>query len=302
MAHSQAAKALVVALLSVLPVAGVADARAGGVVDRTFGSKGFAVLDFPGSDFASNVAVQSDGKVVLAGFVGPAIGVVRLTPAGRPDRTFSGDGRTTIPIGSYAGPIGIGLNRDGSIIIGAYVDSARRYADDETVDVLGQIVLDGYRLALVKLRKNGTLDPTFGDAGIAFSQPDMVRPMDDAGANLAMAPDGKIVLLGIRGFSLGFYGYPSSAVLMRFTPQGRLDESFGVGGIAPVSYVGPLPYVAGLAVQPDGRILVGSTVVESAFAGFAITAIDGSDYVVSRVLASGQLALRSGPVASHGPT
>ena len=269
-----------------------------GTIDVTFGRNGMAVVDFPQHDMAWKVLVQPDRRIVVAGFVGDHIGVIRLTPTGQPDRTFSADGRTTIDIGTYAVPIGLAVGSDGSIVVGAVVYSDRRWASNGVVNLAGNIALDGVRFALIKLRPNGALDPSFGRGGIVLSQTDQVRPGDDFAVDMAMTPSGQILVLATRG-KFVVLGYPAATVMMRFTPAGRVDESFGLAGIAPQGYVGALPYPVAMKVLRDGRLLVLWSLAEQDLL-FPVEFIVGvgssdQDYLVSRHLPSGLLDPTFGP-------
>ena len=67
-------------------------------------------------------------------------------------------------------------------------------------------------------------------------------------AAFAIQPDGKIVVAG------GISG--DRALIARYLRDGRLDPSFGTGGIARQGFALPVS-VGGVAIQPDGRILLG---------------------------------------------
>src|SRR5262245_34044918 len=94
--------------------------------------------------------------------------------------------------------------------------------------------------ALVRDNANGTLDATFGDAGIVVT--DTVH----AGVNaMALQPDGKIV---VAGGSARF-------VLVRFTPEGDLDPTFGGDGIVKTNFHRNYDVAFALAIQTDGKIV-----------------------------------------------
>src|SRR2546428_5353290 len=69
---------------------------ADGDLDARFDYDGLSVQDCGGNDEAQAVAIQPDGKILLAGFNC----IVRLTPTGGLDKTFSGDGRQTLSFSS----------------------------------------------------------------------------------------------------------------------------------------------------------------------------------------------------------
>jgi len=101
----------------------------------------------------------------------------------------------------------------------------------------------GDETALVRYNPDGTLDPTFGTNGIA-------RLAKDHPADMALQPDGKILLVG--------FGFRFSVA--RLNPDGSLDTSFGSGGETASLVFGKGPHASGtaqaVAVQGDGKILV----------------------------------------------
>jgi uncharacterized delta-60 repeat protein len=99
-----------------------------GTLDKSFGTAGKEVVDLGGSDTAQAIALQPDGKILLAGTTTKAgtnsqIGIVRLLPNGLPDSTF-GNGGISIPSLASAGRLqagGIGLQPDGKIVVGGTI-------------------------------------------------------------------------------------------------------------------------------------------------------------------------------------
>ncbi|HEY1778454.1 MAG TPA: delta-60 repeat domain-containing protein [Solirubrobacteraceae bacterium] len=98
-------------------------------LDTTFGSGGKAIVDLGGTDYANAIAVQPDGKIVLAGNTtaggGANIGVVRLSANGAPDATFGNNGISVIKIAnSSLYGTGVGLQANGDIVVGGHVKVA----------------------------------------------------------------------------------------------------------------------------------------------------------------------------------
>ena len=97
-----------------------------GSLDSTFGVSGKVTTDF-GNSFAggNSVAIQSDGKIVIAGFSGThsnfVFGVSRYNINGSLDTTFSTDGKVTTPIGSSnAEGKSMTIQSDGKIVVSGY--------------------------------------------------------------------------------------------------------------------------------------------------------------------------------------
>jgi uncharacterized delta-60 repeat protein len=194
-----------------------------GALDPTFGTAGVFA---DGSGTAGTaVALQNDGKIV-AGGVNSLLeaSVVRLNTNGTLDSTFGANGNLTINFpGINLGPsqvIGLAIQSDGKIIAGI----SNLNADANPLFVLA------------RLNANGSLDPTFGTAGVVETQ---ITAFGRAASVLALQPDGKILLAG-------------ESVMARYTTQGQLDSAFGAAGVAPIAAISP----TAMALQPDGKILI----------------------------------------------
>ena len=211
--------------------------------DGTFGTRGVAVhgVGDVSEDFASDMALQPDGKIVV---VGPAhvrypadIGLLRLNADGSRDRGFGDGGKVVTQWKDGAIPSSVAIQRDGKILVVARGTGGG--ALKPTPGSSGPIVL--------RYLADGGLDPSFGDAGIT--------PMA-FGHYVVLQPDGKILL----GDGLSRFA--------RILPDWRLDPSFGRSGIATV-LDGKFRSVAPV-LQPDGKILLGGASVADGQRRFTI--------------------------------
>lgn len=115
------------------------------------------------------------------------------------------------------------------------------------------LVSDGKRVVVVRVRSNGTPDPSFGEAGVAR--------VDVPGAvfgptQILHQPDGKLLAVGSGRAVLGVQRY----VVARLTASGAPDPSFGAGGVASVGLGVGCANCAPAALAPDGSlVLTGST-------------------------------------------
>jgi len=159
-----------------------------GTIDTTFGVAGKVSTDFGDQNFdrARSAALQSDGRIVAAGFAISQNGgvqnfaVARYTSNGILDTTFSGDGKTQIDFGNCCqSATKLLLQSDGKIItVGG---SNGESGDDDFL--------------LARLSPRGSLDNTFGVGGqVRTSFGDL-----NGGANgAALQSDGKIVAVGFQ--------------------------------------------------------------------------------------------------------
>lgn len=203
-----------------------------GALDTSFGTDGIVTTVISGTyNYTTGTLVQPDGKIILVGYAGEPstykVAVARYNTDGSLDTSFGTAGTQIIPIGaakSFA--MDVALQMDGKIILAA------RTWDDVTGD-----------FAVVRLNDNGTLDTNFGTNGITI-----VNNGSDVAETVAIQNDGKIIL---AGFSDDTY---SAA---RFNTDGTLDTSFGTNGWASTQFDTSLSFVRDIAIQDDGKILMG---------------------------------------------
>lgn len=225
--------------LSQLDGAGAAMHRPpAGPLDPTFGTAGVASANFLNDDFGWAVAQQPDGKVVVGGWNdqnGSADWVVaRFTTAGALDSTFGTGGKVTIAAAGWNGVYSLAIQDDGRILATGF----RAFATMLTIG----------------LRPDGTIDSTWGTSGTA--QASVGGAGNDFAIRSALQRDGKLVVTGQADF--GSNNGSGDVGLLRYTTNGTLDPTFGAGGTTATS-VGALRDIGtDVAVQADGRIVVGA--------------------------------------------
>ena len=234
-----------------------------GSLDPSFGTGGKVVTRFSTVEEeaaglyagAGWVALQGDGKIVAAGKVDKSFAVVRYHPDGSLDPSFGRGGKVITRLGT-----------DPEI-----EDELK----DMAVQADGKIVVVGRSwqqrsndIAVVRYHADGSLDTSFGSGGKVltnFPEPvptnaglpglyfgvrskDTTHSSDSAPSPgptyiqygydeawaLVIQADGKLVVGG--------------SSLVRYTPEGSLDPSFGTGGRVCTG-------VRALALQPDGKIV-----------------------------------------------
>jgi uncharacterized delta-60 repeat protein len=199
-----------------------------GSLDPTFGGDGRVRAKFPRGMFVYAVAIQPDGRVVVAGSASlssvTGFGLARFTTEGSLDRTFGEDGRVTTAFRGGAEARDIAIQADGKIVALGYAGRRQKFA-------------------LARYNADGTLDDGFGGDGKVLTD---VGDGYDIGDGIAIQSDGRIVAVGGSGCDVA---------LARYNDDGSLDTTFGVGGKI-TSDLGFLCHSAqDVAIQTDGKIL-----------------------------------------------
>lgn len=128
-----------------LPLAGVPVAWADGELDSDFDGDGKLTTDFGGAEHVQSVAIQSDGKIVAAGYrfiSSDDIALARFNPDGSLDTAFSFDGKLTTDLGGHDfAHAALALQNDGKILIAGYSNASGNndfalalYTPDGTLD------------------------------------------------------------------------------------------------------------------------------------------------------------------------
>ncbi|HJU26492.1 MAG TPA: delta-60 repeat domain-containing protein [Rhodanobacteraceae bacterium] len=221
-----------------------------GNLDPSFGLRGRVVTDFDNStDIANAVAVQPDGKLVVAGttytnndFSEEDFALARYNPDGTLDTGFGSNGRVTTDFPGLAAVVSAVLVQpDGKILVagGAF----------PLFTFLGNFELARYN-------PDGSLDTSFGSGGIVTTH----FPQGSYAFALALQPDGRIVAAGTD-----FVDFSSEAssntdlALARYNIDGSPDIGFGNGGQVITDFNKLNDDAFSVLVQPDGRIVaVGS--------------------------------------------
>jgi uncharacterized delta-60 repeat protein len=211
------------------------DGFTGGLTEAGLPDTGFATTQLNAVE-VRDVARQADRKQVVVGRTrGSPFTLIayRLMPDGSKDATF-GTGGSFVLAGQ--GPI-----------VGKAVE----------IDAEGRIVIAGIedsRLIVLRLKPNGTLDETFGEAGV-FRGPYV--PDTYAAVDFAKAPDGGYRLLSSNA---------TGCLVTAITSGGALDGRFGQLGTAVVGSGGDVQSnCRAMVVQPDGRVIVGGVERAGAF-------------------------------------
>ena len=216
-----------------------------GSIDTTFGTNGVVTLTNQSFGNIRSIAVQTDGKIVLAGNttngVNPATQnfyTVRLNTNGTFDSTFGTNGVSTLGSTAFQDDIyGVKIQPNGKIVVGGVMSNG---AD-----------LD---IAVLRYNANGTLDTSFNGNGI-FTMG--IGTANDYFGTLELQADGKI---------LGTANGNGESVLFRLTSSGAIDTDFDTDGKVTTLYRG-----SNIKVLPDQKIFICGTYQNTDNDDFAIT-------------------------------
>ena len=240
-------------------VAALSDASAGfavtrflpdGTVDGGFGAGGVASIFLPTQplmlQWASAVTVQADGRIVAAGGAA-AFGeiaphhvvVARFRADGSNDTSFDGDGGALVDVAATATDVAVRPN--GRILVLGSVPPRFGGAG-------------GGHVLLAQFTPAGPLDRAFGFGGVVWA-------VDDAEAHdLELLPDGLAVVAGGEWPDANGPDAHDGVVLTRHLADGRLDNSFGSGGISTTDHFAGNERATALTVQADGRIVTAGAI------------------------------------------
>jgi uncharacterized delta-60 repeat protein len=255
-----------------------------GSLDSTFGIGGIVAINFGADEYGKALALQTDGKLIIAGQRDGNFALARYDTNGLPDLTFGGGGLVITSLDGFAEIHAIVLQPDGKPVAAGFVDhnfALARYNTDGSLDAAfnstgilvtdlggydhandlalqpdGKLIAAGdtyingdYDFALVRYNPDGSLDVNFGVSGTITSA--FSGGYDDLVDAIVLLPDGKVVAAGSS-----YNDTNMDFALARFTPNGILDSAFGRGGHVTTNLSGLNDWANAVAVQPDGKMVV----------------------------------------------
>ncbi|MEY2562484.1 MAG: hypothetical protein QOH88_677 [Verrucomicrobiota bacterium] len=222
-----------------------------------FGSSGKLTTDFNNSfDVVRSMVIQPDGKIVVAGSAGDDFALARYNPNGTLDTVGFGIGGkvTTDFFGASDSSADLIIQPDGKLVAAGTASNPNTGSND---------------FALARYNTNGTLDAGgFGSGGKVTTD---LGGYDTIGG-LALQGDGGLLVAGLF-FPLGGNSRPTAYfALARYSASGNIDSNFGVNGMVTTDFFGIDNQATAVALQSDGRIIVG---------GFADTG-SSKDFALAR--------------------
>jgi uncharacterized delta-60 repeat protein len=250
----------------------IARYNANGSLDPSFGSGGIVTTHFPGGEgsYASALSLQPDGKIVAAGthYVNFSSDVssdtdfalARYNANGAPDTTFGNNGLVTTDFNQFNDDaFALLVQPDGRLVAVGSATTQMTYVD----------------FAAARYLSNGSLDPSFGNAGKVRTDSGL-RGLDQA-RSATLQPDGKIVAAGTM---ISPNGGEQRFALVRYNPNGTRDTTFSDDGRQTIDFGSCCQSANKVLLQADGKIVA---------VGYANTESSDSDFLLARINPDGQL-------------
>ena len=212
--------------------------NADGSPDKSFGTNGVVTYDGGSIDSGWAMAIQPDGKIVVAGnthTVGSGrdydLLVLRYNADGSLDNSFGADGIVTYDGGSeHEYGRAVAIQPDGKIVVAG-----------------GTGIVSYGDLLVLRYNADGSFDSSFGTNGVATYR----GTGNDFAWSAAVQPDGKIVVAGESS-----NGSDQDVLVLRYDADGSLDHGFGTHGVITYDSGSGYDYAESVAIQPDGKIVV----------------------------------------------
>ncbi|MBS1792525.1 MAG: carboxypeptidase regulatory-like domain-containing protein [Acidobacteria bacterium] len=248
---------IIATIILVCGLAGAAGA-APGELDPLFNGTGKSLFGFGTGTFVNAMAVQPDGKIIVAGYTNNFpdydFALMRFNFNGTLDPTFGTGGLVVTSLGTSGDHVyAVAVQPDGKIV------AAGDFSNNAGI-------------AVVRYNPNGTLDTSFDTDGKVTT---VVGTGFNNAQTVAIQPDGKIVAAGVAVVGQSVFG------IVRYNPDGSLDTSFDADGKVTTAVAGSSSDTAKrVRLQPDGKIVV---------AGTSSRGAAREDFVVARYNANGAL-------------
>ena len=233
-----------------------------GILDNSFDMDGKVTTDFNNGslDIATALEIQPDGKILAAGITMSdyfLFALARYNTDGSLDDSFGSGGLVTTYFTGFEQALDMAIQDDGKILLAGMTHETGNYKD----------------FAIARYNTDGSLDNSFGTGGKILTD---FSGYHDEAAGIAVQPDGKIIAVGSAGDG-NTDGYDFA--LVRYNTDGSFDGSFGTGGKVITDFFGNFDKANSVAIQPDGKIVLG---------GSAVTAY-GDDFALARYNTNGDL-------------
>lgn len=213
-----------------------------GSIDTSFGSHGI-VLGSTSQDVVSisDLVILKTGKILVAGYTGndeepTSFLLARYNADGSIDTSFGENGFviTSFPDSGSACARAILVQSTGKIVVAGSVTNSGE--DITSTDI-----------ALARYTSAGELDSSFGVNGLLTTDINYW----DYGLSAGLQRDGKIVIAGLTN-DIG----NNDILLVRYSPDGALDSTFGTDGVVTTDFNGSNDEAQKMTIQADSQIVI----------------------------------------------
>jgi uncharacterized delta-60 repeat protein len=216
-----------------------------GSLDSTFGTNGVTMVTAISGSTVNDLKILSNGNIIVAGTnaipgFNYEIRMLRLTSTGLVDSTFGNNGMVSDTLGFHSAIVSsVLIQSDNKIVLGGRVS----YIDGGGTEVT--------QMYLARFLETGIIDSTYGINGMA-SYPLALNNND-------MTFDANENIIAVGEIGTNSLGTSGDIVVMRITPAGVPDSTFGNNGSTVISVDSYADYVNAVLLQADGKILVGGS-------------------------------------------
>lgn len=216
-------------------------------LDTTFNGTGYSIypaVPSPGESIADSMALQPDGKIVIGGHTvvnqsPDQFVVMRLNSDGTLDNSFGTGGIVLTRVGLSANASKVLIQPDGKILLAGHTATNESALD----------------FAIIRYNADGSLDTSFNSTGYLIQSTSGLT--FDGCHDMALQPDGKIILVGSSAPIPGTPNLQYDFAVMRFNPNGSLDTGFNGTGILTFGTPNVEESAQAVLVLTDGKILIG---------------------------------------------
>lgn len=224
-----------------------------GSLDPSFGDGG-RVLTKLGMSGANEASIDVEGRIVVVGasqnHSGILSTVLRYLPDGTLDPRFSHDGVRRIRIGTFAAFRSLAVEPSGAVALLGDLKSRRGGRS---------------RLTVKGLREDGANDRNFGRRGRVR----LLRGASARSGDVEAGPGGDLIVAATCRCTAARRSR-HLVVAQRLHPSGGIDASFGDGGLARIDFGGSAAQANDVAVDSNGRIVIGADASSSILGGWGI--------------------------------
>ncbi|MFZ1798720.1 MAG: hypothetical protein WAU24_02560, partial [Chitinophagaceae bacterium] len=228
-----------------------------GSLDSSFGINGLTTINLKNYDYANDVLIQPDGKIVVIGnFTNSSVDnvdsyILRLNSDGNLDQNFGEEGITNIHYPVSSRNVHVSIQPDGKLLMGG---TFNRYS------IKPDYIVE-------RFNTDGSVDNSYGVNGKTYFEFGE-NQSGDWGSELydmKLQSDGKIVCAGESGTN------QISMALCRFNSNGSIDIGFGENGGLITEYKNKESSIQSIYIQPDNNILA---------TGFGLKSIGPGGYMI----------------------